>query len=272
MIALVTGANQGIGYYIAHGLLHSVLAKPLTVFVAARSFEKGQEAVYKLNNELPLPNNNKAVFVKIDLDDDGTIVEAAKMIQSTCGGLDILVNNAAMAWKGDAWNEEVARTTFRTNYFGTMSVCNNFLPLIRPYGRVVNVSSFVGRLSIIPKPEIKQQFTKPNLNVEELNDLVNQFIQSVADNTYAQKGWPKSCYGMSKLALNAYTRILIRDEKREGVLIFAVCPGYCSTSMSSFRGTRPPTKGAETPIWLSLLPKDTNVAPGFYQDKVQQEW
>jgi len=261
-VALVTGANQGIGYEIANALLKE---PSLLVLVGARDPEKGQEAVRKLNSQ-------NAQFIKIDLTNEQTIIDAANHVSKTYGGLDILVNNAGIAWKGDVFNEEVARGTIATNYYGTKNVCRHFFPLIRPHGRVVNVSSFIGKLSILKSPQLLQQFTNPNLTVQEIDNLLNKFIEAVKNNTYKQEGWPSTCYGISKLALNALTRVQFREEKREDVLIFATCPGWCSTAMSSYGGPRTAAKGAETPAWLALLPPNSNVKPGFYQDKVDVPW
>lgn len=161
----MTGANKGIGLEIAKKLLNA----SLTVLLGARNAELGKEAVASLNNK-------RAKFLLIDLTNEKTIRDAAQHVkvnfspffyfpspfvirpfsssslalsclldqQDTYGGLDILVNNAGIAYKGDAWGEDVARTTVETNYYGTRKVCEAFLPIMRPGGRVVNVCSTAG--------------------------------------------------------------------------------------------------------------------------------
>eukprot|EP01124_Arcella_intermedia_P014645 TRINITY_DN21187_c0_g1_i1.p1 TRINITY_DN21187_c0_g1~~TRINITY_DN21187_c0_g1_i1.p1 ORF type:complete len:269 (-),score=62.43 TRINITY_DN21187_c0_g1_i1:28-738(-) len=236
----------------------------MTVLVGARSVEKGSKVVEDLKSE-------NAKFIHIDLDDEETIRKASEHVKSTFGGLDILINNAAMAFKGDAWGEQVAQQTFKTNYTGTKQMCAHFLPLLNPHGRLVNVSSGAGRLGILQNESLKAQFTDPSLTEEKLDDLVQTFFKAVKEDNYAQLGFPKSCYGMSKLALNCYTRILMRKSK-DDILINCVCPGWCQTNMSSFSGSRTAAKGAETPVWLALIPPQTEFKQGFYRDLQIIDW
>jgi len=177
-----------------------------------------------------------------------------------------------MAWKGDAWGEQVARTTIGTNYFGTRKMCTHFLPLVRPHGRVVNVSSSAGKLKILNNSPLVSRFESPNLTLEELDTLMNNFIEHVINGTHKENGWPNSCYGVSKVGVNTLTRILIREERKDDIKIYSVCPGYCSTQMSSFKGTRSAAKGAETPLWLALLPENTTVKQSFYLDMTEESW
>jgi len=180
------------------------------------------------------------------------------------------VNNAAIAWKGDAWSEEVARTTFDTNYFGTKKMCEIFMPLIKENGRLVVVASKVGKLSLIKNESLRKQFDDQTNTAERIDELANQFIQAVKSDTYAQEGFPRSCYGMSKVSINAYVRYLIRNTShlfKPGVKVYTTCPGFCDTEMSSHKGLRPASKGAETPVWLALQPPDSAVPLGFYYDQ-----
>jgi len=119
---------------------------------------------------------------------------------------------------------------------------------------------------------LRQKFVDPNLTVEVLDGLINKFINEVINNTYSKEGWPHSCYGVSKIGAAALTRVLINAEKREDVKIFGVDPGWCSTSMSSYQAPRSASKGAETPVWLALLPPNTPVKPSFYFDKAERSW
>lgn len=113
-IAFVTGANKGIGFNICRLLLQQ--EPSLQILLGARSQELGQQAVTALLKEFP---SHHVEWVSIDLDNEETIKKAAEYVKTKYGSLDILVNNAARAWKGNAFNEEVASTTIRTNYTGT---------------------------------------------------------------------------------------------------------------------------------------------------------
>lgn len=102
---------------------------------------------------------------------------------------------------------------------------------------------------------------------------MNQFIENVRDGTHKANGWPNTTYGVSKIGLNAYTRILIREiNKKDGILVFSCCPGFCATDMSSHKGIKTAAQGAETPVWLALQPKETTIEQAFYSEKKVIPW
>jgi carbonyl reductase 1 len=273
-VALVSGANKGIGFQIVKKLLHH--SSPITVYLGAREEGKGMQAIEELKKHHgPFTNGSRLHFCKIDLENEKSIEDAANMIKTKYShGLHILVNNAGMAYKGDAWGLEVARHTLKVNYHGTKSMCTHFLPFLAPNGRIVNVSSTAGKLSRFGK-SIQDQINNPNLTISQLDDLLEQFVSSVKDNTYADRGWPKSTYAVSKLGVSTLTRILQRDEmtfiSRKKPMIYACCPGYCQTDMSSNRGDRTAEQGAQTPAWLAL--EEPSPPQGFYTLSISmKEW
>lgn len=142
-IALVTGANKGIGYEIARGLG----AKKITVLIGARDESRGQAAAEKL-----ILDGIDARFVQLDVTNKNTVDKAAQWIDDEFGHLDILVNNAGIAEWGfkpsDASIEKV-REVYETNFFGPIVVTQAMLPLLRKAkrGRIVNVSSHLGSLA-----------------------------------------------------------------------------------------------------------------------------
>lgn len=258
-IALVTGANKGIGLAIATKLAQQ---PSHFVLVGARSLSKAQEAEQLVRKAVPSGQVGPLV---IDLDDEKSIIAAAQTVKETHGGLDILVNNAAIAFKGDAFDENVVRVTMHTNYYGTLAVLNHFLPLVRPGARVVNVASQAGTMALHKcSPALQAAFLKEDLTVDELNALVERFRVDVSKDEYKQNGWPKSAYGISKAAVIALTRILARDNKKDNVLINACCPGFVATDMSSFKGNKTPEQGAVTPVYLATLPHDAAVTGKFF--------
>jgi len=129
----------------------------------------------------------------------------------------------------------------------------------------VNVASFVGKLALLKnRQETMELVTSPSLSISELVGVVDQFVSDVTSQDHEEKGWPSSCYGMSKLAVIAYTKILARDEHRGGggngkeeeeekkegesegersVISVSVCPGWCQTDMSSQSGVRTAEEG-----------------------------
>ncbi|KAL6056544.1 NADH-cytochrome b5 reductase [Balamuthia mandrillaris] len=260
-VALVTGANKGIGLATVAQL--AKLEPSTLVLLGSRDPERGQEAVRGLQEKENLQN---VQALRIDLDDEAVIKEAAESVRKEFGGLDVLINNAGMAYKGDAFNEEVARTTINTNFFGTLNVCDAFLPLIRPYGRVVNVSSRAGSLKRLQNDKLREKFTDETLTISQLCELMNKFVEDVKNERCEEEGWPRNTYGVSKAGVSALTRVLARQEKREDILINACCPGWCRTDMAGPSATRSAEQGAEVAVWLATRPKEETRTGMFFAD------
>jgi carbonyl reductase 1 len=156
-----------------------------------------------------------------------------------------------------------------------MRVTDALLPALRRAesgGRIVNVCSQAGRLSQV-SPELQSQFQDPAATRGSLSKLMDQFVEDVRAGRYKEAGWSSSMYGVSKLGEIALTYVYARELLPEGVAVNAVCPGYCSTSMSSYRGSRPASKGAETPVWLATREgKTADVTGGFWYDMALVSW
>ncbi len=230
-VALVTGANQGIGLQIAKDLA----AQGLTVLVGARDLTRGEAAARTIAGD--------ARALALDVTDAASIAAAAQRIQRELGRLDVLVNNAAISHAGApgrTLQEVVAsnqpsvgsiaelRQVFETNVFGVVAVTQAMLPLLRasPAARIVNVSSTVGSLGYL---------TDPN-------------------NPYRAVGGV--AYGPSKAALNAVTLAFVAELEGSGIKINLVCPGYTSTALNAFSGHRTVEEGARQPVRLALLGPD----------------
>ncbi|CAM9698382.1 unnamed protein product, partial [Choristocarpus tenellus] len=168
-----------------------------------------------------------------------------------------------------------AEPTVNTNFFNTVSFTESMMPLVRrsTAGRVVNVASRFGHLSIIPDGTLRRKFESPTLSKEELSSLMAKFVEDVQNDRHRQEGWASTCYGMSKLGLIAYTKVVARIEQESGsgVLVNACCPGYCDTDMTSHRGSSPAEVGALTPFMLSQLP-DGGFTGGFFAEERPLVW
>lgn len=208
-VAVVTGSNKGIGLAIVRRLCKEFKG---VVYLTARSEENGRQAVGKLEAEGLHPQ-----FHQLDITSAESIEALRKHIVETYGGLDILVNNAGMAYKAATTVPfpEQAKNTIRTNFTGTLDISRALLPLIRPHGRVVNVSSTVGRLGIL-QPNLQGKFLNPDLSEEELVELMAQFVGCVAAGNHVEKGWPNTAYGTSKVGVTALTRIQAREMAKSG--------------------------------------------------------
>src|ERR1700761_7738629 len=219
-IALVTGANKGIGFEIAAGLG----ALGWTVGVGARDDGRRDEAVQKLRA------GGADVFgVPLDVTDDESVAAAARLIEDRAGRLDVLVNNAGATGGPPQEPTRVAPETVRaaveTNVIGVIRVTNAMLPLLRQSAspRIVNMSSSVGSLTRQSAPG-------------------------------AETGPISIAYSPSKTFLNAVTVQYAKELRGTNILINAGCPGYVATDLNGFRGFRTPEQGAAIAIRLATLP------------------
>ena len=267
-VAIVTGANKGIGYCIAQQLAES--GKFSRIILGCRSEERGHEAAAKLGGITEC--------AKLDLADSASIDAFAADIQSRVGRCDVLVNNGAIAFKGSDPTpfKEQTEPTLRSNYYGTVRLTQNLLPLIKATGenpQVVNVASMAGKLAQIRSEQLRDAFTAPTLTKEGLDELVGAFASAVAAGNHAQQGWGNSNYGFSKLAVIAYTKMLAREQSPGPVKVNCCCPGYCSTDMSSHGGSRTASDGARNAVMLALQEPGPNALNGeFIQDWAVGSW
>lgn len=263
--ALVTGANKGIGYHIAR-LLGS---QGLTVLVACRNAELGEKAVAALRDEAP---DGTYHLLSLDITDRASVDAAAVAVRERVPqGLTILINNAGFAFKGDAFGADEARQTLDVNFVGTRNVTEAMLPLLTPTNaRIVNVCSMAARLKQL-SPELQARFTGA-ASADDIAALADEFVAAIRAGDYKEKGWSGSMYGVSKCAETAYTMLLARELESKKVMVNAVCPGWCSTDMSSNRGPKSAAQGADTPAWLALRAPGDYVSGKFYQERTLFQW
>jgi len=223
-IALITGANKGIGFETARQLG----AKNITVIIGARDAKKGEAAAEKLRNQ-----GIDAHPIVIDVADQRSIESAAARIKKDFGRLDILVNNAGIMLddpenKNSASGVEVFRQTFETNVFGLIATTEAFLPLIRKSsaGRIVNLSSILGSIAYQATP---------------------------GSPTY---GFSRPSYNVSKAAVNAYTVQLAYQLKDTNIKVNAAHPGWVKTDMGGEGANMEIEDGAKTSVALATIDKD----------------
>ncbi|WP_148598405.1 SDR family NAD(P)-dependent oxidoreductase [Aquisphaera giovannonii] len=231
-VALVTGANQGIGLQVAKDLA----AEGLTVLVGSRDLAKGEAAAAAIEGG--------ARAIQIDVTDRASIAAAAARIREEIGRLDVLVNNAAITHTGwmagktmqdysEATRPSVVsldemRAVWETNVFGVLAVTQAMLPLLRESeaARIVNVSSGVGSLT------------------------------QASDPAYPYRSIFGPVYPASKTALNALTVAMAIELEPAGIKVNAACPGYTKTNLNNYSGTQTVEEGAREPVRLALLGPD----------------
>ncbi|KAG7228414.1 hypothetical protein INR49_007586, partial [Caranx melampygus] len=170
-VAIVTGSNKGIGLAIVRALCKQFKGD---VYLTSRDIGRGQEAVESLSSE-----GLKPMFHQLDINDLNSITTAAAYFKDKYGGVDILINNAGIAFKvADTAPFDVqAEVTLKTNFFATRDMLTHFLPIIKAGGRVVNVSSFVGSRTLNQcSPALQQRFRSEDITEDELVGLMQQFV------------------------------------------------------------------------------------------------
>jgi len=266
-VAVVTGANKGIGYFIALQLGMSGLFQH--ILLACRDAGRASQAVDSIQAQLP--SSVQVSSAPLTLGDQQSHTDFAKKMEETFGKVDVLVNNAGFAFKGADPTpfEGQTKPTLDINFRGTVDFTERMLPLIKKGQdpRIVNVASMAGRLSQV-SPELQQKFSSKQLTMPELHKLVDQFEQDVQDGTYKKKGWGSSNYGLSKLAVIAATKVWARENP--DIAINACCPGYCKTDMTSQNGVRDPADGAKNAVIPATM--ENPVTGEFFQDYQVSQW
>jgi NAD(P)-dependent dehydrogenase (short-subunit alcohol dehydrogenase family) len=232
-VALVTGANQGIGLQIAKDLVRH----GFTVLVGSRNLERGEVASKEVGPD--------AIALQLDVTDHASITAAAERIRKELGRLDVLIQNAAISNTNKLPGQSIVeyskstrpsnvsldevRVVWETNVFGVLAVYQAMLPLLRqaPAGRIVNVSSGVGSLT------------------------------TNSDRAYPYRAIFGPVYPASKTALNAITLAMALELESTGIKVNAVSPGYTKTNLNGYEGTETLEEGAREAVRVALLGPDS---------------
>ena len=236
--ALVTGANKGIGRETARRLAEL----DMTVLVGARDRARGEAAVDGLRE-----SSRDVHLVVLDVADERSVARAAADVAERFGKLDVLVNNAGVAFGSSPPSNqglEAMRHIFATNVFGPIAVAQAFLPLLEkvPAPRIVNVSSSVGSLGLA---------TDPASPIAQMGGLFG--------------------YAASKTALNAFTLRLANELRDKRFKVNAAGPGYVATDLNRHPGPRSVEQGADIIVRLATLPDDGPTG-GFFDDAGRVPW
>ncbi|MFI6300024.1 SDR family NAD(P)-dependent oxidoreductase [Nonomuraea sp. NPDC050790] len=247
IVALVTGANKGIGRAAAERL--AVLG--MTVLIGARDGRRGEEAAAAVRAA-----GGDAHAIALDVTDRDSVLAAAKRIEAEFGRLDVLINNAGITGSGqtspmDATDQipstvdlDMVRAVFETNVFGVIAVTNAMLPLLRrsPAARVVNVSSHAASLTLTGDP----------------------------DGPFAAL-LPSAAYSPSKSALSALTIQYANELRKDRILVNAVAPGFVDTDSNNHTGHLTPAEGAAGLVRLATLGPDGPTG-GFFSEDGPLPW
>jgi NAD(P)-dependent dehydrogenase (short-subunit alcohol dehydrogenase family) len=221
-IALITGANKGIGFQIAQQLGD----RGYTVLIGSRDLARGEAAVKEL-----VAGGIEAAAIQLDVTEESSVRAAAAQIRERHGRLDVLVNNAAIIADGDTAVSEidadVLRRGYETNVVGLISVTQAMLPLLRKtQARIVNLSTELSSLTAVGNPAHRASTVK------------------------------MAGYNSSKIAVNMITVMLANELRGTGILVNAADPGKCATEMGGLDTPRTPAEGAAVAVHLATLGDD----------------
>ena len=230
-IAIVTGGNRGIGLEIARQLMKA----DTTVVLGCRTEPKCALAVDELSKDGP-----NVAALQLDVSDTKSVRRFVEQLEKRHGAPSILVNNAGVYPEPTEARVEdtqlaIWRETFETNLFGAVRMCREVVTLMKKirYGRIVNISSGLGQLH--------------------------------------QMGEGSPAYRVSKAALNALTRTLAAEVAGSGILVNSMSPGWVRTDMGGEQAPRSVEEGADTAVWLSLLPSNGPTGQ-FFRDRKPIPW
>jgi NAD(P)-dependent dehydrogenase (short-subunit alcohol dehydrogenase family) len=235
-IALVTGANKGLGLEISRQLAQ----QGFKVVMGVRNTIKGQVAVNRLWQA-----GLDVELQHLDVTDTESIETIRRYLDKTYGKLDILINNAGVCLDRGQQPSKVSltviRETLETNFISVIAITQVLLPLIRrsEAGRIVNMSSGRGSLTQHSDPEC-------------------QYAKTLA-------------YNSSKTALNAFTVMLAAELEETAIKVNSADPDWCRTDMGTEAATHSVEEGADTPVWLATLPAD-GVTGGFFNSRNPVPW
>jgi NAD(P)-dependent dehydrogenase (short-subunit alcohol dehydrogenase family) len=235
-VALVTGANKGIGLETARQLA----AQGITVFLGSRDLAKGEAAAKTLTGDVRA--------IQLDVTEGASIAAAVATVEKEFGKLDILVNNAGLGtFDRPTTTEDLAhwRWTFETNLFGLVETTQAFLPLVKKSeaGRIVQLTSILGSLTLATTPDSP---------------------------IYGASGFA-AAYGASKVAVNMYTVHLARELEPLGIKVNAAHPGWVKTELGGEGAMLEVSEGAETSVYLATLPADGPTG-GYFHKQDRLPW
>lgn len=266
-VAVVTGANQGLGFALGQGLAGR-LAPGDVVYLTGRSAARVHDAASRIGAP-----SATAVPAVLDVRDGGAVNHFADELYRRHGGVDIVFSNAAARLTpGKPWTEQI-EAFVDTNNLGTTRMLRAFSRLLRPGGRLLVVASDFGTLTNLPK-SLHNRFDTDVMNLDDVDAAMMTWRDTVLRGTATAQGWPDWINIPSKVGQVAAVRVLARDrreaDQHSATLVAAVCPGLVDTAASrpwftDLGRAQTPAQAAVDPLRLALNP----FRPDAYGELVQ---
>jgi len=255
-VAVVTGANQGLGYALASSLCRTWAPEDV-VYLTARDAARGDEAIASLRSRGLAPR-----LGVLDVDVPDSIERFAAMLEHEHGGVDLVISNAARRMDPAMPPASQVRAFVTTNNLGTTRVIEQFGPLLRDGARLLVVASSFGRLRHLAEP-MRARFDRAE-SLRAVDDVMLSYAGAVERGVAAAEGWPEWINVASKVGQVATMRVFahaMRDEaERRGLVIDAVCPGLIDTAasrpwFSDMSAAQTPDAAAVDVVWLATAPR-----------------
>jgi len=255
-VAIVTGANQGLGLALVRGLCRALGAGGI-VYLTARDRARGERAVAELQAEGLSPR-----LEVLDVRDDASVTGVAQALAGRHGGVDIVISNAAARISPQVPAEQQVRIFVDTNNHGTLRMIRTFGPLLRDGARVIVVASSFGTLASLD-PRLHHLFDVTQLSLAGLAKVMDDYVAAVEAGRAAAQGWPAWINPPSKVgqvaAVKVWARELAGQAARRDILVNAACPGLVDTGASrpwfdDMSGALSPDEAAADVLWLATLP------------------
>jgi NAD(P)-dependent dehydrogenase (short-subunit alcohol dehydrogenase family) len=237
--ALVTGGNRGIGEQVCRELAGA----GWDVLLGARDPRRGEAVAAQLRTA----TGRRVTVVSLDVTSPDSIADLVRTCDRDAVRLDALVNNAGVY--GERRGPEGARRTVETNFFGPLRLTEALLPVLNDGATITNVTSGLGALANLSDRR-RRQLADPGLTRAQLVALMEDCAVTAAN------GWGTDAYGVSKAALNAWTRILARDLAPRRMRVNATCPGWVSTDMGGRGAPRSVEEGAASVLFGVTVPEN----------------
>jgi carbonyl reductase 1 len=266
-VAVVTGANQGLGRALVAGLARR-LEQGAAVYLTGRDGARVRLAADEIGQESRRPEAHR-----LDVRSAEEVDAFASFVSERHGGVDVVISNAAARITPNRSEAEQVRNFVDTNNFGATRMVRSLGPLLRPGGRLLIVASDFGTLRSLPT-HLHPLFAAETMTLDDIDRVMADYIDAVESGAAVEKGWPASINIASKVGQVAAARVFARERRepaaRDGLLIAAVCPGLVDTGASrpwfaDMSHAQSPAEAAEDVLALVTEPVD----PAFYGELVQ---
>ena len=266
-VAVITGANQGLGFALAEGLAQRLASSDM-VYLTCRSAEHLRDAAARLSK--PAADIDTQV---LNVRDRASVASFADQLRHRHGGVDIIFSNAAARLTPNTPWTDLIEPFVDTNNLGTTRMLRAFPPILRPGGRLLVVASDFGTLNNLPT-SLHNLFDTDTMTLDDVDATMIAWREAVLAGTAAAAGWPDWINIPSKVGQVAAVRVLAKQRReadmRTGTLIAAVCPGLIDTAASrpwfdDMSGAQTPAEAAAAPLRLALDPAN----PDTYGELVQ---